>query len=97
MLSESQHNRIISDEHGFEKSSESSYALCEFMMHCNLQLYGDSRQWRCIIRTTSHQLENKRYVYQSLCNKMTAFECFNEFETRRSYGTFIPLKKGEVF
>ena len=38
----------------------------------------------------------KRYVYQSLDNKITPLECFNEFETWRLYDIFIHLKVNEV-
>jgi len=72
----------------FRTSSESNQALYEFMMYWNLQLHAYSKQWRCIIRATSH--------WRKIHFKLIALQRFNEFETWGLYWILIILLESKV-
>ena len=80
----------------FGTSSESNQALYEFMMYWNLQLHAYSKQWRCIIRATSHWRKIQSNNFLSLGFKLIALQRFNEFETRGLYWILIILLESKV-
>ena len=80
----------------FGTSSESNQALYEFMMYWNLQLHAYSKQWRCIIRATSHWCKIQSKNFLSLGFKLIALQRFNEFETRGLYWILIILLESKV-
>ena len=59
------------------------YVLYAFMMYWKLQLHGDLRQWRGIMKREKR--ENQRNIFLRWGWNLTALDCFTEFETWRLY------------